>query len=73
MLTDERSVKDSRSLMLNLLKFSQIPADSTCARGNRMRELVKRLWHEEEGANLSEYILLVVLISLVAVTAVARW
>jgi len=35
-----------------------------------MRELIKRLWHEEEGANLSEYALLIVLVSLVAIIAI---
>jgi len=34
-----------------------------------MREFLKRLWHEEEGQDLVEYGLLVVLIGLVAITA----
>ena len=34
-----------------------------------MKELLKRLWQEEEGQDLTEYALLVVLIALAAVTA----
>lgn len=34
-----------------------------------MTELLKRLWQEEEGQDLTEYALLLVLISLVAVAA----
>jgi pilus assembly protein Flp/PilA len=34
-----------------------------------MKELLKRLWKEEEGQDLTEYALLLVLISLVAVLA----
>lgn len=34
-----------------------------------MMELLKRLWQEEEGQDLTEYALLLVLISLVAITA----
>jgi len=34
-----------------------------------MKELLKRLWEEEEGQDLTEYALLLVLISLVAVAA----
>ncbi len=34
-----------------------------------MKELLKRLWQEEEGQDLTEYALLLVLISLVAVAA----
>jgi len=37
-----------------------------------MTELLKRLWQEEEGQDLTEYALLLVLISLVAVVAVGR-
>ena len=36
-----------------------------------MKELLKRLWQEEEGQDLTEYALLLVLISLVAVTAMS--
>ncbi len=35
----------------------------------RMKNLLKRLWHEEEGQDLVEYALLLVLISLAAVAA----
>ncbi len=35
-----------------------------------MRELVKKSWDEEEGKDRSEYILLIVLISLIAITAI---
>lgn len=35
-----------------------------------MRELIKRLWQEEKGADLSEYALLIVLVSLVAIIAI---
>lgn len=38
-------------------------------RGKKMTELVKRLWQEQEGQDLTEYALLLVLISLIAVTA----
>jgi pilus assembly protein Flp/PilA len=34
-----------------------------------MKGLLKRLWQEEEGQDLTEYALLVVLIALAAVTA----
>ena len=34
-----------------------------------MTELLKRLWQEEEGQDLTEYALLLVLISLVAITS----
>ena len=34
-----------------------------------MKELLKRLWQEEEGQDLTEYALLLVLISLVAIVA----
>lgn len=37
-----------------------------------MRKLLKSLWKEEEGQDLTEYALLLVLISLFAVTAVGR-
>jgi Flp pilus assembly pilin Flp len=35
-----------------------------------MKKLIKRLWHEEEGGDLSEYALLIVLVSLVAMIAI---
>lgn len=35
-----------------------------------MLETLKRLWKEEDGQDLTEYALLLVLISLVAVTAI---
>jgi pilus assembly protein Flp/PilA len=38
-------------------------------RNTPMKELLKRLWEEEEGQDLTEYALLLVLISLVAVAA----
>jgi pilus assembly protein Flp/PilA len=34
-----------------------------------MKDLLKRLWKEEEGQDLTEYALLVVLIALAAITA----
>jgi len=34
-----------------------------------MRKLIRRLWKEEEGQDLTEYALLLVLISLVAVVS----
>ena len=34
-----------------------------------MRELLKRLWREQEGQDLTEYALLLVLIALAAITA----
>jgi Flp pilus assembly pilin Flp len=34
-----------------------------------MREILKRLWEDEEGQDLTEYALLVVLIALAAITA----
>ncbi len=37
-----------------------------------MKNLMIRLWKEEEGQDLTEYALLVVLIALVAITAVTR-
>ena len=37
-----------------------------------MKELLKRLWQEEEGQDLTEYALLLVLISLVAVAAMGE-
>ena len=35
----------------------------------RMKGIVKRLWKEDEGQDLTEYALLVVLIALAAITA----
>lgn len=35
-----------------------------------MKELIKRLWFEEEGGDLSEYALLIALVSLVAIVAI---
>jgi pilus assembly protein Flp/PilA len=37
--------------------------------GKDMKNLLNRLWQEEEGQDLTEYALLVVLIALAAVTA----
>jgi pilus assembly protein Flp/PilA len=37
--------------------------------GRDMKNLLNRLWQEEEGQDLTEYALLVVLIALAAVTA----
>jgi len=37
-----------------------------------MTELLKRLWEEEEGQDLTEYALLLVLIALVAIVAVGK-
>ena len=37
-----------------------------------MTELLKRLWHEEEGQDLTEYALLLVLIALFAVAAMGN-
>ncbi|MEJ2006948.1 MAG: Flp family type IVb pilin [Acidobacteriota bacterium] len=37
-----------------------------------MTELLKRLWQEEEGQDLTEYALLLVLIALVAIVAVGQ-
>ena len=39
-------------------------------RGHRMKSLLIRLWKEEEGQDLTEYALLLVLLSLVATVAV---
>ena len=41
-------------------------------RNAQMKELLKRLWQEEEGQDLTEYALLLVLISLVAVAAMGE-
>lgn len=38
-----------------------------------MNQAVRRLWIEEEGQDLSEYALILLLVSLVAVTAVGRF
>jgi pilus assembly protein Flp/PilA len=35
-----------------------------------MKHLLKRLWQEEDGQDLTEYALLVVLIALAAITAI---
>ena len=37
--------------------------------GGGMREILKTLWEEEEGQDLTEYALLVVLIALAAITS----
>jgi pilus assembly protein Flp/PilA len=34
-----------------------------------MRQVIRRLWHEEEGQDLTEYALVIVLIALVCITA----
>ena len=36
-------------------------------RGNKMKNLLMRLWKEEEGQDLTEYVLLLVLLSLAAI------
>lgn len=41
-------------------------------RNDHMTELLKRLWQEEEGQDLTEYALLLVLIALVAIVAVGK-
>jgi pilus assembly protein Flp/PilA len=38
----------------------------------KMKSLLNRLWKEEEGQDLTEYALLVVLIALVAIAAVTK-
>lgn len=38
-------------------------------RNEQMKELLRRLWQEEEGQDLTEYALLLVLISLVAIAS----
>jgi Flp pilus assembly pilin Flp len=35
-----------------------------------MRKLLRELWHEEEGQDLTEYALLIVLIALIAVVSI---
>jgi len=40
--------------------------------GGGMKRLVLRLWHEEEGQDLTEYGLLLVMIGLAAVTAMGN-
>ena len=40
--------------------------------GDGMREILKTLWDEEEGQDLTEYALLVVLIALAAITSMRR-
>jgi pilus assembly protein Flp/PilA len=37
--------------------------------GSSMKAILKRLWNEEEGQDLTEYALLLVLLALAAVTA----
>jgi pilus assembly protein Flp/PilA len=45
-----------------------LPLTSTHGRNSLMTELLKRLWQEEEGQDLTEYALLLVLIALAAIT-----
>jgi Flp pilus assembly pilin Flp len=37
-----------------------------------MKKLLTELWHEEEGQDLTEYALLIVLIALIAVVSIGR-
>jgi pilus assembly protein Flp/PilA len=37
--------------------------------GNSMKDILRRLWNEEDGQDLTEYALLLVLLALAAVTA----
>jgi len=45
------------------------PPNFIYGRNKQMTELLKRLWQEEEGQDLTEYALLLVLISLVAIAS----
>ena len=64
--------KGLRALAGNPLGLSQAFMDSDEARRILMKELVERLWYEEEGLNLSEYALLLLLFSLVVAVAFVR-
>jgi len=50
-----------------------VPRNFTQRGGEPLKELLKRLWREEEGQDLTEYALLLVLIALVAAVAVAKY
>lgn len=52
-------IADMKAIMLD----RSYPKEAT------MRDLLKRLWQEETGQDLTEYALLIVLIALVAVVA----
>jgi pilus assembly protein Flp/PilA len=46
----------------------KLPLNPKIRRKSKMQTLLKRLWHDEQGQDLVEYALLLVLIALVAVT-----
>jgi Flp pilus assembly pilin Flp len=47
---------------------SEVPAVERFRRGGKMQNLINRLWQEEQGQDLTEYALLLVLVALVAAT-----
>jgi pilus assembly protein Flp/PilA len=46
---------------------ASVPLTLTLSGGNTMKNLLMRLWHEQEGQDLTEYALLVVLLALAAI------
>jgi Flp pilus assembly pilin Flp len=52
-----------------ILSMPLLPSHS---RGKKMKNLLMRLWKEEEGQDTVEYALLLVLISLVAIVAMSN-
>jgi pilus assembly protein Flp/PilA len=55
--------------MLTLSPAAHPRADHLTREGLKMKNLLKRLWQEQEGQDLTEYALLVVLIALVAIAS----
>ncbi len=48
--------------------FFPAPPDLDSTKGNQMKNVLMRLWKEEEGQDLTEYALLLVLLSLAAIS-----
>jgi Flp pilus assembly pilin Flp len=57
-------------LYLGQAVLSVVAADFIQSGGDDMQNLMRRLWQDEQGQDLTEYALLLVLIALVAATAV---
>jgi len=55
------------------VKFNAAPKRPQFDRGRKpMKNLIKRLWQEEEGQDLTEYGLLLVLVALAAITSMQK-
>ena len=58
-------------LGLVISKVAHVSYSMICGRETTMHNLIKRLWQDEEGQDLVEYGLLLVLVALVAVASIS--